>query len=126
MSDTVSGVVRTGVGLTVMVKVRAGPGQSTDPLLNVGVTLIVAVIGTVPALVALNVKVSETPPDPSPISVLLFDQAYVVKPFELRVVNVTVVLAPLHTDRFAGWFTCPVGLTVTVNVLDGPGQLVPP
>ena len=25
-----------------------------------------------------------------------------------------------------GWITCPVGLTVIVNVFDGPLQLVPP
>ena len=74
MSDKVRGVVSTGVGFTVMVNVRAGPGQRTDPLLNVGVTISVAVIGTVPVLVAVNVIVSELPPDPSPISVLLFDQ----------------------------------------------------
>jgi hypothetical protein len=37
-----------------MVNVFEGPGQFTDPLVKVGVTVIVAVIGAVPALVAIN------------------------------------------------------------------------
>ena len=41
-------------------------------------------------------------------------------------VNDTVVLAPLQTDRFAGWLTCPSGFTVMVKLFEGPGQFVPP
>lgn len=126
MSGSDSGVMSTGVGLTVMVKVRVGPGQLTDPLVNVGVTLMVAVIGTVLGLVAVNVKLSVLPESPRPIAELLFDHEYVVVPLLFNVVNVTVVLAPLQTDRLAGWFTCPVGLTVTVNVFGGPVQKIPP
>ena len=37
-----------------------------------------------------------------------------------------VVAALLQTTWLAGWFTCAVGFTVIVKVLDGPLQLVPP
>ena len=35
-------------------------------------------------------------------------------------------LAPLHNTWFATVFTVAVGLTVMVNVFDGPEQVVPP
>ena len=73
MSGSDSGLMRVGVGLTVIVKVRVVPGQLTDPLINVGVTLIVAVTGTVLGLDAVNVKLSVFPESPRPIAVLLFD-----------------------------------------------------
>ena len=41
-------------GLTVIVKVCAVPGQLAPPLVKVGVTVIVAVTGAVPVLVALK------------------------------------------------------------------------
>lgn len=71
----ISGIVRgldsVGVGLTVIVKLWDGPGQSTDPLLNEGVTVMVADIGDIPVFVAVNAKVPD-PSAPRPMAVLLF------------------------------------------------------
>ena len=36
------------------------------------------------------------------------------------------VLVVLHTTRFAGWLTCPVGFTVMVKVFVGPAQPTEP
>ena len=41
-------------GLSVMVKVMGGPGQMVGPFVNVGVMVIVAEMGDVPGLVAVN------------------------------------------------------------------------
>ena len=62
-----------GVGYTVIVKVFGGPAQSSPELLNVGVTSIVADIGVVPGLVAVN-DIFVEPFAPSPIPVLSFVQ----------------------------------------------------
>ena len=48
--------------------------QLTDPFANVGVTVIVAVSGAVPALVALKLKLFPVPAAASPMDVLLFVQ----------------------------------------------------
>jgi hypothetical protein len=64
---------RVGVGFTVMVKLREGPGQSTEPLLKVGVTVIVAVTGVVPVFIGVKV-ISPIPSSFSPISGLLLVQ----------------------------------------------------
>jgi hypothetical protein len=58
-----------------MVKVSAGPTQLTEPFVKVGVTVIVALIGDVPALVAVNDGILPAPLTPRPIAVLLFDHA---------------------------------------------------
>ena len=73
ISAMIRGLERTGVGFTVMVKLLSGPWQSSDPLLNEGVTVMVAVIGEFPAFVAVNEK-GPVPSDPSPMAVLLFVQ----------------------------------------------------
>jgi hypothetical protein len=57
-------------GLTVIVNVWAVPEQLTPPLLKVGVTVIVALTGEVPPLVAVNAGNEPVPPAPSPIAVL--------------------------------------------------------
>lgn len=68
--------VAFGVGFTVMVKLFDGPAQLTPPLVNVGVTVIVPVMGAVVVLVAVNVgKLLPVPTPPNPILILLFDQA---------------------------------------------------
>lgn len=108
-----------------MVKLCEGPGQSTDPLLNEGVTVIVADIGEVPVFVAVNAKVP-VPSAPKPMAVLLFVHEYVVNPPVFTVVNETVFEEPLHITMLAGILTCPSGFTVMLNDLEGPGQLVPP
>ena len=45
------------VGLTVMVKLCGVPGQLTEPLVKVGVTVMVAVTGDVPELVAVKAAI---------------------------------------------------------------------
>ena len=65
-----AGLVTVGVGLTVMVKVDGTPGQPVD----VGVTVIVLVIGAFVALVAVNEAISPLPLAAKPIAVLSFVQ----------------------------------------------------
>ena len=50
-----------------MVKVFAGPGQSTPLFVKVGVTIIVAVTGAVPPLVAVNIPMGPLPETASPM-----------------------------------------------------------
>ena len=62
-------VLTEGVGLTVIVKLVAPPGQ---PLAEV-FTVIVAVMGELPLLTAVNELISPVPEAAKPILVLLFD-----------------------------------------------------
>ena len=81
-----------------MVNVLAVPTQLTSPLVYVGVTVMVAITGDDPVLIPKNELIVPVPLAPSPIEVVLLDQAYVVVPPTLVVPNVTVVVAaPLHT-----------------------------
>ena len=50
-----------------MVKVFVGPVQFTPPLLNVGVTTMVATTGADPVLTAVNEAMLPVPEDASPI-----------------------------------------------------------
>jgi hypothetical protein len=70
-----AGSTTCAVGLTVIVKVSAGPTQLTEPFVKVGVTVIVALIGEVPVLVAVNELMLPVPFAPRPMAVLLFDHA---------------------------------------------------
>ena len=63
-----------GVGFTVMVKVRGVPLQVAPALVYEGVTVMVAVMAVVPALVAVKLGMLPLPLAPKPIAVLLFDQ----------------------------------------------------
>ena len=63
-----------GNGFTVMVKVRVGPEQVIPPLVKLGVTVIVAVIGLLVGLTVTKAGMSPMPDAPSPIEVLLFVQ----------------------------------------------------
>ena len=63
-----------GDGFTVMVKVIAVPVQVTPLLVKLGVTVIVAVTGAVPVLVAVKEGILPTPDAASPIDGLLFVQ----------------------------------------------------
>ena len=63
------------VGFTVMVNVLGVPTQLTVPLVNVGVTVIVAVIGAVVVFVAVKLGNVAVPLAASPILVVLFVQA---------------------------------------------------
>lgn len=104
--------VTVGVGFTVKVKTISGPTQPLD----VGVTVIVAVTGVVPALMAVN---EGRPPGPlaaRPMVVLLFVQAKVVP------VTGPVKLSPgkrslLHSAWLATGSTLGVGYTVIWNTL---------
>ena len=64
-----------GIGLTVMVKVSAGPVQVTPSLVNVGVTVMVAVTGAVPELVAVKAGTLPVPLPPNPMLVSLLVHA---------------------------------------------------
>lgn len=57
-----------------MVKVDVGPLQLIPPLVNTGVTVIVAVTGVDPALMAVNDGMVLVPLAPSPMLILLFVQ----------------------------------------------------
>jgi hypothetical protein len=60
-----------GIGFTVMVNVWAVPEQLTPPLVKVGVTVTVPLMGAVPALVAVNAgRLPAVGPAPRPIAVL--------------------------------------------------------
>jgi len=67
-------------GLTVIVNVWAVPEQLVPPLLKVGVTVIVALIGAEPVLVAVKAGSEPVPLAPRPIAVFELLQAYVVVP----------------------------------------------
>jgi hypothetical protein len=111
----------TGVGLTVIVKLIDWPGQP----LAVGVTVIVAVIGELVALVATKLGILPVPLAANPIEVLLFVQLNVV-PATAPVKVTAVVLAPAHSVWLATAPTVGVGFTVMVNVIGVPVQVVPP
>ena len=68
------GATTVGVGFTVMVKFCGVPLQVTPALVYDGVTVMVAVIGVVPALIAVKLGMLPDPLAPKPIAVLLFDQ----------------------------------------------------
>ena len=63
-----------GVGFTVIVNVFEEPVQDTEPLVKVGVTVMVAVTGDVPVLTAVNAAIFPAPLAPRPIAVLSFVQ----------------------------------------------------
>jgi len=90
------GTVTVDVGLIVIVKETARPVQ----LLAVGVTVIVAVIGIVSVLVAVNEGKSPVPFAPSPIDVLLLVQENVVPGVGL-VKTVAGTVDPSHETIFA-------------------------
>ncbi len=110
-----------GVGFTVIVKLTGPPPQPDA----VGVTVMVAVIGALVVLVATKLGMLPVPAAANPIAVLLLVQLYTDpggKPLKVT----AVVLAPLHSNWLAGWFTVAVGFTVMVKVLVAPVQVIPP
>ena len=70
----------------MIVKFCGVPEQVWPPLVKVGVTVTVALIGAVPALVAVKAGSEPVPLAPSPMAVLLFDHEYAVVP-PLRLVT---------------------------------------
>ena len=88
--------VAPGVGFTVIVNDAGTPVQVPPALVNCGVTVIVADIGAVPALIAVKDKISPLPLAARPIDVVVLTQLNTVpagEPVKLTV----VVAAPLQT-----------------------------
>jgi hypothetical protein len=104
-----------------MVKLLLVPVQ---PLAE-GVTVIVAVIGALVVLVAVNDAILPVPEAASPIAVLLLVQLKVV-PATAPVKLTAAVADPLHNNWLATAFTVGVGFTVMVKLLVAPVQLTPP
>jgi hypothetical protein len=100
--------------LTVIVKVCGVPvhGPST------GVTVIVAVIGSAVALVAVNDAMLPLPDAASPIAVFEFVQLNVDPAVPVKFT--AVVAVPAHKVWFAGSVTVGVGFTVIVKVCGVP------
>ena len=108
-----------------MVYVTGVPAQLTPALVYVGVTVIVAVMGDAPALVAVNDGTFPAPLAARPMAVLLFAQLNVVPLTEL-LNTVIPAEAPLQYTWLATAFTVPAGFTMIVKVLLVPTQLTPP
>ena len=86
------------VGFTVISNGVAGPVQLTPPFSNVGVTVIVAITGLVPVLIAVKAGMFPLPEAANPIEVKSFVQLNVVVPFTLAVENSTKVVSnPFET-----------------------------
>ena len=68
------GAFTVGVGFTVMVKFCGVPLQVAPAFVYDGVTVIVAVMAVVPALVAVKLGMLPDPLAPKPTAVLLLDQ----------------------------------------------------
>lgn len=104
-----AGIVTVGVGLTVMVYVDGVPWQ----LLTVAVTLMVAVIGVDPVLVAVNAGILPLPLAPNPMAVLeLLHEK--VPPEGILEKFVALTCELLQTVILAGTVTVGVGFTVMV------------
>ena len=104
----------------MIVKVCAVPGQP----LPVGVTVIVAVIGMVPVLVAVKLAMLPVPAAAKPIAVLLLVHAYVT-PANVLVKAAGATVLPLHAVKSAGSFIVTVGYTMIIKVCGVPGQALP-
>ena len=100
------------------------PEQVAPPLVYVGVTVIVPVIGVVPPFTAVNAAILPVPPAPRPMAVLLLIQLY-EEPATAPVNVIAVVIAPAHTVWLLTAFTVGIGLTVIVKFLGIPGHVTP-
>ena len=85
----------------MIVNVLDVPVQLTEPLVNVGVTVMVATTGAVPAFIAVNEGIVVTSPPlfaARPMEGVSFVQVYVTVPPERIVLKVTKAVAVLlHT-----------------------------
>ncbi len=104
-----AGTLTVGVGLTVIVYVEAVPAHP----LTVGVTVMVALIGAVPGLVAVNEAIFPVPLEANPIAVLEFVHVK-VPPTGVLVKDVAGTLTELQTETLAGTLAVGVGYTVIV------------
>jgi len=97
------------VGFTVITYDDGIPEQE----LADGVTVMVAVIGTDPVLIALNPAIFPVPLAARPMAVFEFVQAKAVPETEL-VKPMAATAAPLQTVKSAGTLAVGIGLTVMV------------
>jgi hypothetical protein len=124
-SNWLAGWLTLAVGFTVIVNVVDGPAQLMPPLVNTGVTVIVAVTAVLPVLIAVNDGIVLVPLAPSPMDRLLLVQLYTVPATGPAIVT-AVVFDPAHTVWLAIVVTDGVGFTVIVNVIGVPVQVVAP
>ena len=66
--------VTVAVGFTVIVKVDEVPVQLIPPFVYIGVTVMVAVTGELPVLIAVKEGIFPVPLPPNPIEVVVFVQ----------------------------------------------------
>lgn len=116
-SDRLAVGFTVGVGFTVIVNERGTPGQP----LAVGVTVMVAVTGVVPVLVAVKEPMFPLPLAPKPMDVLLLVQAKVL-PGTGPAKFTAAVGAPLHNVWLPTGVTVGRGFTVIVYVAGVPEQ----
>ena len=115
-----------GVGLTVIVKVCVVPVQVIPPLVNTGVTVMIAIIGLVPVLTAVKLAILPVPLAASPMDGALLvqlNESAPVGPVVGLVKLTAAVGVPLQTVWLATGFTIGVGFTVMVNVIGVPVQV---
>lgn len=118
-----------GVGLTTIVNVCDVPVQVMPALVNTGVTVISAVTGERPVLVAMKLGILPVPLAASPIDGALlvhWKLSAPVGPVVGLVKLIGAVGLPLHNTWPATGFTTGVGFTVIVNVIGVPTQPVGP
>ena len=111
--------VTPGEGFTVILKDIAGPEQFLLPFVNVGVTVMTDVTGTLELFTALRL-ISPVPEVARPISTLSFAHTYEVVPAVLEVEKLIVFCSLSQTVTGAMVFTCAVGFTVIVKFLGLP------
>jgi hypothetical protein len=109
-----------GIGFTVITNVSGVPKHAVAVDKD-GVTLMFAVMGDVPELVARNERISPEPLATKPIDILSFVQAKLV-PATAPVKLMAFVLTLLQYVKSVGRITVGAGFTVTVAVVVVPGQ----
>jgi hypothetical protein len=109
-------------GLTVIVNVCGVPEQLCPPLVKVGVTVIVALIGDVPPLVAVKAAGTAAAGSKTYCGVAVGPCIGGCTTGTVVVKASTGTAVPAQCTWSAGSLTCADGLTVMVNVCGVPGQ----
>ena len=111
------------VGLTVIVNIIGIPTQLTPLLVNVGVTVTVAVTGDNVLFVAMNDDILPVPLVPIPIDASEFVQLNTrVPPVAGLLKTIALVDDPLHNTWLATAFTVAIGFTVIAKEIGKPTQ----
>ncbi len=110
-----AGNITAGLGFTVIVKVAGGPVQ----LFRVGITVIVAVIGALVLLTALNEGILFIPDETRPIAVFEFVQLYVAPAGVLKKTP-SGIIDPTQKVKLWGTVTIGNGETATSKTLAEP------